>query len=100
MLGIGVQHVFSGFLVLYGFVSRDATYSAHGMLCEMGWEVKDVVCLFGGLYPYGSSSEVKPAIKRVIAFHHACVGVRRFNHAIARSIRELHAKLTCTWAPN
>ena len=69
--GIAAQHMFSGSLVTIGYFTSDPVLVAHGMLCEIGWEVKDLICLFGGFYPYGGASSINPAIKNIIAFHHA-----------------------------
>lgn len=69
MMGIGLQHTFAGSLVFAAALTGRPALAAHGMLCEVGWEVKDALCLLLGMPPYRDSS-VKPAIKGVIVFHH------------------------------
>jgi len=60
---------------MFGYLQGDATLVARGMLCEIGWEVKDVLCLcepptpprsrtdswpVGGFFPYVRSCELSP----------------------------------------
>jgi len=72
MFGFGVQHFFAGSLILLGSLLGPGylTFVRHGLLCEWGWEVKDLINLITSSGPY-RQGQINENYRSSIRFHHA-----------------------------
>lgn len=69
MSGTGAQHVFAGTLILVGTLTGSLRLVRAGLLCEWGWEAKDLLNLVTGTGLY-RGSDVPENIKASMRFHH------------------------------
>lgn len=65
---IGIQHVIGGLLMTLGVLRSDPTLWRHGLLCEAGYEVGDIISLSLSLFPY--DVKIKEQLKVPIVCHH------------------------------
>jgi hypothetical protein len=67
--GTGAEHVFAGTLILVGGLIGSPALVRSGLLCEWGWEAKDLCNLSTNTGPYRSNT-VSDKVKASFRFHH------------------------------
>lgn len=51
---VGIQHVDGGLFMAWGVLRADPTHWRHGLLCEAGYEVADLIAMYLTFPPYDS----------------------------------------------